>query len=307
MVVQMTKNFDPISTKQVAAILSLDFAGNNIVVNKASKFPPCEEGTLSFCNLSKDIMLSEFPSNSIIMASQKLTDSFINKGASVIISDNPKFDYCRLFHNLLPLKDYGVHADAKIGCEVILGKQVTIGSGSVLNGKIRIGDGSHIGSNVVLQNQVSIGKNVRIRNGSVIGEDAFSFGFSKNDDASSESLRFPSFGGVIIEDNVQIGNNCVISRGTFADTILRKGALINDLVHIGNEVLVSEGAIITAHTDISARVKIGKNCWIGQSAAIRQGHVIGDGAIVGMGAVVVSDVPANTTVIGIPARDKNVG
>ncbi|MEK9660920.1 MAG: DapH/DapD/GlmU-related protein, partial [Alphaproteobacteria bacterium] len=176
------------------------------------------------------------------------------------------------------------------------------GPGCVLDGDIRIGKGTRLAANIVLRNRVTIGRNVSIRNGSVIGENAFSFGFSDSDHAKASAIRFPCFGGVVIGDRVEIGNNCVISRGTFRDTVLGERARINDLAHLGNEVQVGARSTVTAHCDISARVNIGTGCWIGQSAAIRQGLTIGDGATVGMGAVVTGDVAAHTVVMGVPAR-----
>tara|TARA_A100001037_G_C15153911_1_gene642020 strand:- start:13714 stop:14634 length:921 start_codon:yes stop_codon:yes gene_type:complete len=306
MVFKMTTKIDPIYTEHIAEILALDFYGNNHMACKVSKFPPSENNTLSFSS-SIDVEFFIFPKNSIVIAKPEVVESLVDKGASVVISSEPKYDYCRLFKHLLPPPFYGVHSSAVIGNDVILKEGVSVGAGSVLEGKILVGEGTIIGNNVVIKNKVQIGRNVRIRHGSIIGEDAFSFGFSSKKDVKPDAIRFPSLGGVIIEDNVEIGNNCVISRGTFGDTILGKRVLINDLAHIGNEVFISEGAVVTANTDVSSRVKIGKGCWIGQSASIRQGHVIGDGATVGMGAVVITDVPDDATVLGVPAKVKDLG
>jgi len=292
-----------ISASTVAATLGLSWEGPDVTVSGVSPFPP-EDGN-SLCFSSKPGGgEDELPRECVVIARADAQAHLLAAGATVIISTNPKYDFCRFFDLVREPADWGVHPSAQIGAGVMLAERVAIGPGCVLDGDIHIGNGTRIGANVVLRNAVRMGKNVTMRNGGVIGEDAFSFGFSHPDHTMADAIRFPCFGGVVISDDVEIGNNCVISRGTFRDTIIGKGVRINDLAHIGNEVQVDERATITAHTDISARVRIGKGCWIGQSASIRQGLTIGDGATVGMGAVVITDVAAGSVAMGVPARKR---
>ena len=301
MVFKVKRVIYKITASEIAATLGLHWVGPDVTVSGVAPYPPDEENTL--CFNGKDGSAAEvLPADCVVITREEGREAMLKLGASVIVSANPKYDFSRLFALLAPRVDWGVHPTAHIGPQVALADQVTIGPGCVLDGDIQIGNGTRIGANVVLRNSVRIGSNVTMRNGSVIGEDAFSFGFSQPDHTRAEAIRFPCFGSVIISDHVEIGNNCVISRGTFRDTILGERARINDLVHIGNEVQIGERTTITAHTDISARVKIGKGCWVGQSAAIRQGLTIGDGTGIGMGAVVIKDVAATTVVVGVPAR-----
>ena len=292
-----------ISASTIAATLGLSWEGPDVTVSGVSPFPPDDRNSLCFFG-KPDGGEGVLPCECVVIARADVQARLTAAGATVIVSTNPKYDFCRFFDLVHEPADGGVHPSAQIGAGVMLAERVAIGPGCVLDGDIHIGNGTRIGANVVLRNAVRIGKNVTMRNGGVIGEDAFSFGFSDPDHTMADAIRFPCFGGVVISDDVEIGNNCVISRGTFRDTFIGKGVRINDLAHIGNEVHVDERAIITAHTDISARVRIGKGCWIGQSASVRQGLTIGDGATVGMGAVVITDVADGSVAMGVPARKR---
>jgi UDP-3-O-[3-hydroxymyristoyl] glucosamine N-acyltransferase len=297
----MKRDIGKKSATEIAALLGLEFAGPDVAVSGVSPFPPTDKNVLCFSGTAGG-GADALPAGCIVIAQASARDALLRAGATVISSTNPKYDFCRLFALLAPPANWGVHPAAHIGPHVNLSDRVAIGPGCVLEGDIHIGGGTRIGANVVLKNSVVIGENVSMRNGSVIGEDAFSFGFSDPNHASAKATRFPCFGGVVISDYVEIGNNCVISRGTFGDTILGQRARVNDMAHIGNEVQIGERSTIMAHTDISARVRIGTGVQVCQSAAIRQGLKIGDSAIVGMGAVVTKDVAAGTVVMGVPAR-----
>lgn len=300
----MKRPIAPLQASEIARMLGLDLAGPDACIDAVSPFPPQAEGILCFHGKSDGGMPRALPAGCLVIARAGDREALLQAGSAVIVSTNPKYDFCRLFSLLGHGAEWGVHPSAQIGPRAVLAKRVAIGPGCVLDGDIRVGEGSRISANVVLRNAVTIGRDVSIRNGSVIGENAFSFGFSDPDHARADAIRFPCFGGVVIGDRAEIGNNCVISRGTFRDTVIGERARINDLAHLGNEVEVGERSTVTAHCDISARVKIGKGCWIGQSAAVRQGLTIGDGATVGMGAVVLADVAPGTVVMGVPARFK---
>ena len=109
----------------------------------------------------------------------------------------------------------------------------------------------------------------------------------------------------ILYDNVEIGANTCVDRGSMGNTIIRQGAKIGNLIHIAHNVIIGENTMIVCRSGISGSVKIGKECFIGVGATIRDGVTIGDGAFIGMGSVVTKNVKPGTQVYGNPAREAN--
>ena len=146
---------------------------------------------------------------------------------------------------------------------------------------------------------VSIGQRVRIGPGSRVGFDGF--GYERNEDGTWE--HFPHRGRVIIGDDVEIGANTCIDRGTLGDTVIGNGTKIDNLVHIAHNAVIGEDCIIVCLVCIAGGVRIGDNSWIAPGSIIRDGIKIGKGVVVGMGAIVTKDVRDGVIVIGNPARE----
>ncbi|MDD2679520.1 MAG: DapH/DapD/GlmU-related protein [Candidatus Omnitrophica bacterium] len=153
---------------------------------------------------------------------------------------------------------------------------------------------------IFMGKQIKIGSNVVICPGCVIGGDGFSY--ERQEDNSLQ--KFWHYGGVEIGDNVEIGSNSCIDRGTFGNTIIGKGTKIDNLVHIAHNVIVGEDCIIVAFAGLGGGVKIGDRCFIGFGALIRDGITIGSDSTIGMGSVVTKDVPEGSIVMGNPAKEK---
>ncbi len=150
----------------------------------------------------------------------------------------------------------------------------------------------------VINECVVVGENVRIGPYCSIGFDGF--GFDRDDSGVYE--RFPHVGKVIIGDNVEIGANVCIDRGTLSDTVIGEGTKIDNLVHIAHNVRTGKNCCIVALSCIGGSVQLGDNVYVGIGASIRNQKKIGDNVMIGMGAVVVNDCLESGTYIGIPAR-----
>lgn len=184
-----------------------------------------------------------------------------------------------------------------IGDKVSIGKNVKIGHNCTIDGNIVIGDNSEIHNNVTIINKASIGRNCKILSGCVIGHDDFSY----TEDENHNKTMIRHYGGVKIEDDVFVGPNCVINRGTIDDTIIGKGTKIDACCHISHNNVIGEKNAMVSGTRLFGSVKTGENVYIA-SATVKNQLNIGDNAFLGMGSVVIEDVAGDTTVVGVPAK-----
>ena len=178
-----------------------------------------------------------------------------------------------------------------------LGKNVRIGHNCTLDGDIIIGDGTVIWNNVVIINRVAIGKDCDIHSGVIIGHD----GFAYTENAEHQKTMVKHFGGVIIGDQVLVGENVCISRGTIDDTVVESGVKIDALSHIAHNCIYRKNAVAAAPCRTNGSVIVGENAYLA-GALVRNQCTIGVNAFVGLGAVVVRDVPPGETVVGNPAK-----
>lgn len=216
-----------------------------------------------------------------------------------LITENPKWSFTQIIEAFfLKQPFFGIHEKACIEPGAIIGKNVSIGAFTYVSSNCTIGDGSILYGHCYLYEGVKIGKNVLIHAGTVIGTDGF--GYSK--DSEGRLHKFPHIGGVLIEDDVEIGANTCIDRGSLGDTVIKKGARIDNLVHIAHNVIIEENAAVIAHAMIGGSTVIGKNAWIAPAAIIRDVVTIGNNATVGLGSVVTKDIPEQEVWLGNPAK-----
>lgn len=187
-----------------------------------------------------------------------------------------------------------------ISSDVKLGKNVSIGHNCVLDGNVTIGNNTKIYHNVTIINNVVIGENCDIESGVNIGHDGYAF----TENAEHEKTMIKHYGGVIIGNNVHIGGQTHIARGTLDNTIIEDGVKIDTLIHIAHNCRIGKNSAIIAGSLIYGSAELGSNVQI-TSGIVRNQMKMGDNSFAGIGSVVLKDVPENTTVIGIPARPLN--
>ncbi len=204
-----------------------------------------------------------------------------------------------------------IHSSAKIGknCSIYhnvsIMQDVTIGDNCKLYPNVYIGDKVRIGNNVtlkpcvIIEAGVTIGNNVIINSGTVIGTDGFGYF-----DFQGKKEKIPQIGGVIIEDNVEIGANVCIDRATLSNTIIKEGTKIDNLVQIGHNSIVGKNCILVSQAGISGSCNIGNNCIIAGQAGISDHVELGDNSIVmSKSGVSKSFQEKNSMLFGIPAKD----
>ncbi len=196
-------------------------------------------------------------------------------------------------------REPGIGSGSYIGKNVKLGKNVSIGCNCVLDGDIVIGDNTRVWNNVVIINRVEIGANCDIQSGCVLGHD----GFGWTEDETHHRKMIKHYGGVQIADDVYMGPNTIVDRGTIDDTTIGEGSRIDANCFIAHNVVVGKNAVLITGTRLYGSSCLGENVY-SASAMVRNQIKVEDNAILGMGCVVTKNVAKDTMVMGVPAREK---
>lgn len=184
-----------------------------------------------------------------------------------------------------------VEAGAEIGPRCRLEGLTWVGRGAVL------GEGCRIHSGVQIRERCVLGKRVVLQCGVVVGSDGFGFA-----PVEGGSVKVPQTGRVLIEDDVEVGANTCLDRGTLGDTVVRRGARLDNLIQVAHNVEIGEGTLMAAQCGVAGSTRIGARCLIGGGAHFT-GHVrIGDGVQVGGNSGVTGAIPDGRTYAGFPAR-----
>lgn len=261
-------------------------------------------GTLTFAaqSFSSDRLLASKAQleGTTIICPPSLADHLDAKEVTILVTENPRLSFMRAVGKFFPPAEpaAGIHPSAVVDPSAVIHKTAHIGAHCVIGGEVRIGADSVLHPNVVIYEGVSIGARCRINSGTVIGADGF--GYERNDEGQLE--KFPHIGSVEIEDDVEIGSNTSIDRGSLGNTVIRNGARIDNQVHIAHNVVVGARAAVIAQAMIGGSVKIGDGAWIAPGGVIMNQVSVGANATVGLGAVATKDVPEGATVMGSPAQ-----
>ncbi len=226
------------------------------------------------------------------------SDVLRKQGKVIIEVVNPKLAIAKIGNQFFiqhPKPE--IHPTAIIHLEATIGKDVYIGPYTII-GKCEVGDNVIIHNHVTLYDNTVLKNNVLIHAGSIIGTD----GLGCEREADGTLVKFPHFGGVIIEDNVEIGANCKIAKGALSNTQIGKGTKINVGCFIAHNVIIGNNVWISPKVNIAGTVKVERNTTIFSGVIIREQRVIGSNVVIGMGAVVTKNIPMGETWVGNPAR-----
>ena len=222
-------------------------------------------------------------------------------GFSKIVVEHPRKTFASILNKFFVKENtlFYISPSSIISESVVYNKeQITIGHNVVLEDDVILGDKVIIGSNSVIKSGTIIKNNVKIGSNCTIG--GVGFGYEPNEEGIFELI--PHIGNVVLEENVEIGNNVCIDRAVLGSTRLSKNVKIDNLDHIAHGVQIGENSLIIAHAMIAGSVKIGKNVWVAPNVSIKQKLSIGDNSVLGLGSVVIKDVANNDVVAGIPAK-----
>ncbi|MBW2069983.1 MAG: UDP-3-O-(3-hydroxymyristoyl)glucosamine N-acyltransferase [Deltaproteobacteria bacterium] len=193
-------------------------------------------------------------------------------------------------------KDVSVHPGVYVGEAAVLGDRVILLPGVYIGAGVHIGEDCLIYPNATILERCRLGKRVIVHSGTVIGSDGF--GYAQED---GRHVKIPHLGIVQIDDDVEIGANCTVDRGTLGRTWIKRGVKIDNLVQIAHNVVIGENSIIVAQVGISGSTRLGKHVVLAGQVGVA-GHLeIGDGVRVGGQSGVAKSIAPGETVSGSPA------
>ncbi len=286
---------------------------------KISRVRPIEEagqGAITFLANPKYARHLETTRASAVIVSPQIKQAPV----PLLQVENPYAACAQILAQLHPPKKPapGIHPGASIAEDVQLGAGVYIGAQAVIGQGVRIGDNTYIypgtcigdncqigddciiNANVSLYQGVRLGNRVIIHSGSVIGSDGFGYVF-----AQGGQQKVPQVGTVVIDDEVEIGANVTIDRGTLGATRIGRSVKIDNLVQIAHNVVIGENSIIVAQAGIAGSTKLGKRVILGGKVAV-VGHIelADDTKVAGKAGVTKSTTPGTILAgfAGIPHR-----
>jgi len=241
-------------------------------------------------------------------------------GKTVLRSAHPKLAFAKAAGLLLdraPIAS-GIHptaivaplariaAGAGVGPYAVIGEDAHIGAGTQIGAHCVVGAGCWIGEHclihprVTFYHHVRIGHRVEIHSGAVIGADGFGYAFGEG-----KHWKFPQAGIVEIGDDVEIGANATIDRGSLEDTRIAEGVKLDNLVHIGHNCQIGAHSVIAAQTGISGSSVLGHHVVVGGQVGIADHCILEDHAIAGAQAGIPTGkiIRGGQTVWGTPARE----
>ena len=286
----------------------------NVLINDIKNLNEANNRDVTFFHSLKYKDLLKITKSNFIITTSKLSHHLPKKKAKLIV-DNVLLSVANITEYFYPnslndkYEDRFINVDKKIyknvnfGSNVILGKNVKIGKNSsvghnsIIESNVKIGNNCNIGSNVIIKKTI-IGNNVSILDGAIIGKKGFGFFPNQN-----KNVRYPHIGMVIIGNNVEIGCNNTIDRGSLSNTIIEDNCFLDNQVHVAHNVKIGKNCIITGQVGFAGSSTIGNNVMIGGQAGI-SGHIsIGNNVKIGGGSGVIKSIPDNSKVMGYPAKD----
>jgi len=305
---------------ELAAYVGGQVVGDpNVVIRSAATLGRAKEGDISFLVNRKYQKQLRTTKASAVIVGKDTTEAAV----PLLIAEDPYYAFMQimvLLHGHRKHKKVGISPrssisdSAKVGvdCHIhdfaVIADEAKIGDGCIIYPSVYIGQGVQIGNdsiiypNVTMYDGCKIGSRVIINANSTIGEDGFGYASYKG-----VHHKIPQIGGVVIEDDVEIGACCGIERGTLGDTIIGQGSKLGDLVTIGHGAKIGPYCLLVAQVGIAGSTTLGHHCVVGGQAGI-VGHInIGNNVTIAAQAGVVNSIPDGQVVLGAPAIEASQG
>ena len=306
-----------ITAEAIAALVSGELIGDGkAVVSGIAPLDRADASQLSILSSGRYAPMMATTKAGVVLVDPEFRDAAGPARARIIVKQ-PLEKLLSLLPRFYPVEAQvpGVASTARIGKGATIGQRVSIGEYAIIGANAKLADAVVIGSHCVVGDGVSIGEGARlwpgvtiypgatlgartmVHSGARIGCDGFGYVFR---DGAHQKIQH--VGRCIIGDDVEIGANTTIDRGSIDDTVIGNGTKIDNLVQIAHNVRVGEKCLIISQAGVAGSVTIGDGAVLAGQAGI-SGHIsIGAGARIAAQAGVFGDVPAGETWSGYPAR-----
>jgi UDP-3-O-[3-hydroxymyristoyl] glucosamine N-acyltransferase len=303
--------------KEVAGKIGGEVIGDaSITVKTITGLEKAEEGALVWIEKRRFLKAAEATEAAAVIVPPDIEAST----KPLVRVKNPRLAFARLAQIFFPPRRYApgiaetavVSPDARIGEGVsvqpravieegvVIGDRAVIGAGAFVGMNSRIGADTRLFPHAVVNDNNVVGERCIIHSGAVIGGD----GFGYVPDGEGRNVKIPQVGRVVVEDDVEIGCNTTIDRGTFGDTLIRRGVKIDNLVQIAHNDEIGENTVLCAQVGISGSVKIGRNVILAGQVGIADHVEIGDRVMMAgkSGLAAKKKVGPDQILLGAPAR-----
>lgn len=301
---------------QISGYIDGEIIGNqDAKITGVSPIENGQEGYLSFIAQDRFSEYLQKTDCSVLIVSKKLITEESYKPTIIVVEDAYlAFQVLMNLYNEMQSRKSGIEEGSHIHTSATLGENNFIGAFSYISENSKIGDDTQIYPQVYIGKNVKIGKNCVLNSGvkvydyciigdnciihanTVIGSDGF--GFQPTKDGYK---KIPQLGNVIIEDDVEIGSNCTIDRGTLGSTIIGKGTKIDNLIQIAHNVKLGEHNVIAAQAGIAGSTVLGNWNMIGGQVGIVGHLTIGNEVKVQAQSGIISNVKDKEILYGSPA------
>jgi UDP-3-O-[3-hydroxymyristoyl] glucosamine N-acyltransferase len=306
-----------LSAGEIAALTGGRLLGAaDAVVSRLAPLDRAEAGDLSFLATPRYLQYFQRSRATVVLCKPEFADA--PGPATRVVVPNPHGALLALVPVLYPEPAWvpGIHATAVVGRgaqwtdpvaigphvvlgeDVRLGRNVRLGPGCVIGDGVSIGDDTQLFPRVVCYPGTRVGNRVILHAGVCLGSDGF--GYVRGDGGAHRKI--PHVGGCIIEDDVEIGANTTVDRGSVDDTVVGAGTKIDNLVQVGHNVRLGARCLLMAQTGIGGSTVVGDDVILAGQAGLIDHLTLGRGARVAAKSGVYGDVEPGVAVSGTPAR-----
>jgi UDP-3-O-[3-hydroxymyristoyl] glucosamine N-acyltransferase len=287
-----------------------------VVVRRVGPLDRSGPDTLSFATSGRYAEELEKTGAALVLVPEALASAPAAGAARIVVAD-PYRALVRVIGALFPRPEPapGVDPTARIGpgcvlgAEIVIGPYVTLGRDVRIGARVRLGESVSLGDGVVIGEETRLGprvvcyagsrlgSRVLVKAGAVIGGDGF--GYLPGPQGHT---RIPHVGGCIIEDDVEIGSNSCVDRGSVDDTVIGRGTKIDNLVQVGHNVRIGERCLLMAGVGVAGSTRLGDGAILAGHVGVTDHLRIGAGARVAAKSAVFGDIEPGISVSGHPAR-----